>query len=423
MTKPTPKRAGPSALSPAIIAAMTPGVELSDPDHPGLRVRCNATSRVFFYRYRASDGALRQIKLGEFGAMTLAAARSALQKKKLEREQGVDPQIEKRKTRAESRRAREAVRVSSYTVADLVEHYVAEDLGKQKRGSEGERILRRELLPKLGARSAAALTRRELQDEVIRPTMARAPRVATQLLSRIRCAYAHGLEQGRLPDDHVSPTVGIKGAAQVRRKRALADGELATFLRWLPHSPYSQAVRDVLQLSLLTATRSGEIVAARWRDIDFERATWQQHDSKTGEPHLVMLSRQALELLQYRRELDKDFVFPSPKRKGHHIAQKAVGLAQYTARQATDDTAASDPLAAGWTTHDLRRSAATGLARLGCPRVVQDRILNHTDGSIAAIYDRHAYDGEAREWLQKWADRLTALTVPNVTAIDASRAA
>jgi hypothetical protein len=253
MTKPTPKRAGPSALSPAIIAAMTPGVELSDPDHPGLRVRCNATSRVFFYRYRASDGALRQIKLGEFGAMTLAAARSALQKKKLEREQGVDPQIEKRKTRAESRRAREAVRVSSYTVADLVEHYVAEDLGKQKRGSEGERILRRELLPKLGARSAAALTRRELQDEVIRPTMARAPRVATQLLSRIRCAYAHGLEQGRLPDDHVSPTVGIKGAAQVRRKRALADGELATFLRWLPHSPYSQAVRDVLQLSLLTA--------------------------------------------------------------------------------------------------------------------------------------------------------------------------
>lgn len=424
MTRHIPKPGDVKSLTPAIIAGMKPKVELSDPDNPGLRVRCTASgTKTFFYRYRAADDALRQIKLGEFGAMTLAGARSALAKKKLEREQGVDPQLEKRKVRAEATRAREATRVSGYTVADLIEHYIAEDLDKQKRGGEGERILRRELLPKLGARPAAVVTRRELQDEVIRPTMVRAPRVATQLLSRIRCAYAHGLEQGRLPDDHISPTVGIKGAAQVRRKRALGDGELAMFLRWLPRAPYSQAVRDVLQLSLLTATRSGEIVAARWRDIDFERATWQQHDSKTGEPHLVMLSRQAIELLTFRRELDKEFVFASPKRKGHPIAQKAVGLAQYTARQATDGATAADPLTTGWTTHDLRRSAATGLARLGCPRVVQDRILNHTDGSIAAIYDRHAYDDEARAWLQKWADHLSALTVPNVTAIDATRAA
>lgn len=413
MTKPIPKPTGAGALTSAIIAAMLPGVELSDPDHPGLRIRCNASSKVFFYRYRASDGALRQIKLGEFGAMTLAAARSALQKKKLERESGVDPQIEKRKARAEAVRARDATRATAYTVADLIEHYIAEDLGKQKRGVESERILRREFLPKLGARPAAAVTRRELQDEVIRPTMVRAPRVATQLLSRIRCAYAHGLEQGRLPDDHVSPTIGIKGAAQVRRKRALGDGELATFLRWLPHSPYSQAVRDVLMLSLLTASRSGEIVAARWRDIDMERGTWLQHETKNGEPHIVMLSRQAIELLKYRRELDKEFAFPSPKRRGQHINQKAVGLAQYTARQPGEGVAAADPLATGWTTHDLRRSVATGLARLGCARVVQDRILNHVDGSIGAIYDVHRYDDEARTWLQRWADHLTALTLTN----------
>lgn len=422
--KTTPDTGKPKTLTPAIIAAMAPGVELADPDNPGLRVRCTASGgKTFFYRYRAADGALRQIKLGEFGAMTLAGARSALAKKKLEREQGIDPQVAKRAARAEAMRVREATRISTYTVADLIEHYVAEDLEKQKRGSEGERILRRELLPKLGARPAAAVTRRELQDEVIRPAMARAPRVATQLLSRIRCAYAHGLEQGRLPDDHVSPTVGIKGASQVRRKRALGDGELTTFLRWLPHSPYSQAVRDVLMLSLLTASRSGEIVAARWRDIDLDRGTWVQHETKNGMPNTVMLSRQAVELLRYRREIDQDFVFPSPKRKGHHINQKAVGLAQYTARQPGDDRGAADPLATGWTTHDLRRSVATGLARLGCPRVVQDRVLNHVDSSIAAIYDIHRYDDEARAWLQRWGDHLIALTAPNVVAIDQGQAA
>lgn len=422
MPRPTQNAASSSPLTPAIITAMTPKMELADRDNPGLRVRCNASgTKTFFYRYRAPDGALRQIKLGEFGAMTLAGARSALQKKKLEREQGVDPQAAKRKARADAVRAREARRSAAYTVADLIEDYIAEDLGKQKRGDEGERILRRELLPKLGHRPAAAVTRRELQEEVIRPTMARAPRVATQLLSRIRCAFAHGLEQCRLPEDHVSPTVGIKGASQVRRKRAFGDAELATFLRWLPHSPYSQSIRDAMMLSLLTGARSGEVVAARWVDINFEHATWTQHETKNEVPHIVMLSRQAIDLLKYRRELDPDFVFPSPKRKGKHINQKAVGLAQYTARQSVDGiAAAADPLAAGWSVHDLRRTVATGLARLGCPRVVQDRIMNHVDNSIGAIYDVHTYDGEAKLWLQRWADRLDALTykVPPASAVE-----
>ncbi|MDR5743285.1 tyrosine-type recombinase/integrase [Caballeronia sp. LZ029] len=423
MTKPTPEKAARPTLTPAIIAAMQPGVELSDPDYPGLRVRCTGSgAKTFFYRYRGADGGLRQIKLGEFGAMTLAGARKALSVKKQEREQGIDPQMEKRKTREEAKRAREATRLTTYTVGDMVQHYIDEELDQQKRGGESVRLLNRELLPKLGARPAAAVTRKELQDLVIRPTMARAPRVATMLLSRIRCAYAHAAEQGRLPDDHVSPTVGIKGAAQVRRKRAFSDSEIAMFLRWLPNSPFSLSVRHALQLSLLTASRSGEIVSARWRDIDLDRGTWVMQETKNEEPHTVMLSRQALEILRYRRELHPDFVFPSPKRKDRHIAQKAIGLAQYEARQARDDQPAADPLAVSWTTHDLRRSAATGLARLGCPRVVQDRILNHVDGSVSAIYDQHRYDDEAREYLQRWADHLDALLVPNVTALDARAA-
>ena len=65
----------------------------------------------------------------------------------------------------------------------------------------------------------------------------------------------------------------------------------------------------------------------------------------------------------------------------------------------------------------MRRTAATGLAKLGCPRVVQDRILNHVDGSVNAIYDRHRYDAEARLWLQKWADYLEALTANKVLSL------
>jgi len=405
-------------LTPRIIADMRAGDECADPDHLGLRVRRTNAARVFFYRDWASDGALREIKPGEFGPMILAEARKALGRLKLERERGVDPQLQKQQVRTEARRKREAEKLASYTVENLVEDFVVEKLNKQKRGAEGARLLRRDLLPKLGDRAAAGLTRRELQDEVIRPMLKRAPRGGTYLLSRIRCAYAHAAEQGRIPDDFVFPTLGIKGAPQVRRKRFLSDAELAMFFKWLPQSPYSRAVRDALMEILLTACRPGEVVQGCWPDIDLERGIWTIRETKNGEPHDVMLSRQAVELFESRRGLDQMFVYPSPI-AGRHIGEKALGLAQYCARHEKNGAPRADPITVPWTVYDLRRTAATGLAKLGCPRVVQDRILNHVDGSVSAIYDRHRYDEEAREWLQRWADKLDSLRGNNVVMLHA----
>src|SRR5262249_44738079 len=87
-------------------------------------------------------------------------------------------------------------------------------------------------------------------------------------------------------------------------------------LKWLPHSPYSRTVRDALSLVLLTGCRSGEVVAALWRDIDLERGVWTIRETKNGEPHDVMLPRQAAELLRSRLGLDQVYVFPSPRGRG-----------------------------------------------------------------------------------------------------------
>jgi integrase len=410
----------PQPLTAAIIAYMKPGEERADAQCAGLRVRCSDSGRkIFFYRYRGRDGALRQIKLGEFDALTLAKARKAVERKRLEREEGKDPQLEKRKLKEVAARERAAQHQAAYTLEDMVNEYIEEVLDSQKRGAESARILRQDLLPVLGHRPALQITRRELQDEVIRPKMAKAPRVTTQLLSRIRCAYAYAIEQGRLPDEFLSPTLGIKGAPQVRRKRVLTDAELAKFLKWLPHSPYSRTVREALSLMLLTGCRSGEVVAAIWRDIDLDRGVWTIRETKNGEPHDVMLPKQAVELLKSRQGIDQVYVFPSP-RGGRHVAQKVLGFAQYYARQRDGDKPAPDPIEVPWTVHDRRRTVATGLAKLGCPRVVQDRILNHVDTSVAAIYDQHRYDSEARAWLQKWADYLEALTASNVVPLRAA---
>jgi Arm domain-containing DNA-binding protein len=114
---------------------------------PGLRVRCLARGkRVFFYRYRAQDGALREIRLGDVGALTLTKARDAALKRRLQRDQGKDPQLEKRKERAEATRKRIAEKQAAYTVSDLIEQYINEVLPMQKRGREAERLLRKDLL-------------------------------------------------------------------------------------------------------------------------------------------------------------------------------------------------------------------------------------------------------------------------------------
>ena len=181
---------------------------------------------------------------------------------------------------------------------------------------------------------------------------------------------------------------------------------------------HSQALFPIVQGSIYKDLRvqSAEFIAAQ------EQQGNAIGGLSVGEPHDVMLPRQAVELLNYRQGLDKVFVFPS-RIPGQPVAQKALGLAQYTARHADPESGVKDPIEVPWTVHDLRRTVATGLAKLGCPRVVQDRILNHVDNSVAAIYDRHRYNDEARAWLQKWADQLDALTVRNVVAISAAKAA
>jgi integrase len=60
--------------------------------------------------------------------------------------------------------------------------------------------------------------------------------------------------------------------------------------------------------------------------------------------------------------------------------------------------------------HDLRRTAATFMTSMGISRLVVSKILNHVESGVTAIYDRHSYDAEKREALEKWGQRLEEIT-------------
>lgn len=90
-----PVRGTSVELTQHIIAEMNPGNELSDAGCPRSSRALQWLWRFIFYRYRLTGGALRQVKLGEFGPLTLRATRVELTKRRLERERGFDPQREK----------------------------------------------------------------------------------------------------------------------------------------------------------------------------------------------------------------------------------------------------------------------------------------------------------------------------------------
>ena len=98
---------------------------------------------------------------------------------------------------------------------------------------------------------------------------------------------------------------------------------------------------------------------------------------------------------------DSALLFPSP-RGGEVMTETAIDRAVRNNREVFKID--------HWTPHDLRRTAASLCAGLGVDRLVIKKILNHTDSDITAVYDRHGYDKEKQQALNKWGRELQTIT-------------
>ena len=204
------------------------------------------------------------------------------------------------------------------------------------------------------------------------------------------------------------------------RDRVLSDDEI----RWLwqscdeigwPFGPYSK-------LLLLTAQRRDEVTRLEWPELDFETWTWTipAQRVKNGRLHEVQLSQEALDVLRSLPRVGERWVFSTDGEKpiaGFSNAKLRLDRAMLKA--------AGKPLP-HWTFHDLRRTAATGMARMNFPPHVVDKILNHASGTIrgvAAVYNRFAYVDERRAALDAWGRYVQGLTTKapaNVVTLRAS---
>lgn len=376
-----------------------------DPPFDGLRLKANKNnSKTWIYRYRTKppEKKLKQMKLGAYPQMSLAEAREEVQKQKSIRFTHDDPAIYKKECDLQAKLERQLKEQEMMPLGQLVDKYLAIEISnkdiKEKTHKEIRRMLNMPELDELKAQSVIEIQRVNLYEMLVDLMNTRTPGVAERVRQRLKDVFEFGLNSGYLPNDFQIP-VPTKQLAKTsnKRERVLTSDEIKKLLAWMPDSKLPDTAKKVIMIALLTGCRSGEIVAARWQDINFENAEWNIPDTKNKCPHKVFLSDQVKSIFQNIPKGKREWVFPSKSKTGH-LGQKAVGDPIGKFRE--------DLGIPHWSIHDLRRTFATGVASLGAERTVVRRLLNHTGGSVPDIYDRHSYDGDARRYWGLWADKI-----------------
>jgi integrase len=248
----------------------------------------------------------------------------------------------------------------------------------------------------------------------------RGPYTSNRTRAALRVLFGWAVGEGKVT---TNPVAGVKPVGEEqKRDRVLTDAELVTFWHGTAKLAYPWAA--FLQVLALTAQRCGEVAWMRRRDLvlDGEKPMWTlpREATKADRIHDVPLSPWVVEILKTTPKHDKcDFVFTTDGKKPINSAsQLKVRLDKKMAevlREAAKETGDDPAKVEAWRFHDLRRTATSGMARLGTAPHVAAAVLNHAPASsqgVTSIYNRYRYGDERRAALTAWARYVEALVHP-----------
>ena len=395
------------------------GARLELPDRDGLSLRVSQrgvmTWSVVFRvqgegqaggaRRDRLSGDKRRITLGEYPLISLAEAREkALTVRRLART-GANP--------AETLRPKQKVVTR---VRDLVERYGTEQLTRNTRvGKNVEKLLALHIAPRWGDRELSSITRTDfiaLLEAVRQPnkvtvksargsyeTTRSDPGAAAEVRKWVRAMFQFAFDVELLPDN---PLASVRNRdRQKPRSRVLIMEELGVVWKAASSMPFPWG--PYFRLIMLTGDRRGEWANAQkgWLTADRTRLEIPATEYKTGRVQVVPLSRQA-------RKVVEDM--PNPE-FGPYLLSSVGGakpISDFSGAKAKLDGLISltEGTLAKWVVHDLRRSMATHMERLGVPPHIIEVCLGHTLKGIGATYRQYSYLPEKAAALQLWADEL-----------------
>ncbi len=359
------------------------------------------------------DGKQRRMTIGAYPALSTALARTKMLP--------IHQAISEGRNPAEEKKAAKAERIEAYasgTIAAVAETYMAAiKIGKHKRNGRPLRDgsirnhaqAARTIIPMIGGRPMKDLTRRELEGVIVTIETDQSAGTARLVHSFLSGLYGYAIWQDIVT---VNPMVAIAKATPEARETVATPAQMAALFKALDDEPpVSAGLVMALKLCAFTAQRAGEVAGITMAELDLDRQIWTIPGSRTKNhrSHVVPLSDKAVELIRSQigdnAKTASAALFPSPTDASVPVTPKALTRAFVRMRATAADLD-------GLRLHDLRRTAATNMAQAGVPTSHISRVLNHTDGTgaaVTAVYNRYDYLDEKRAALDTWASKLDAM--------------
>ncbi|MBL6934275.1 MAG: integrase arm-type DNA-binding domain-containing protein [Alphaproteobacteria bacterium] len=346
--------------------------------------------KTFLVQYRPGGRhtPTRKVFIGPYGKVTPHKARREATRFLGLVADGKDPALEKRQARQ---------RAITDRLSDVVEEFLKKHAAKNRSVKEVERIFRHDVIPEWEKRSIHDIGKRDIIHLVEKIEGRGAPVMAKRLLAHLRKFFNWCVSRDYL---QVSPCSGVATSYREKaRHRVLTDDELVDIIN--AARQIGGIYGGIVQLLVYTAQRRAEVSELRWEELDLDQSLWTLPGERTknGKPHFIHLSEQAMEVL---KDIPKvgEFVFTTNGRTPFSGFSKAK-------RQLDELSTVSD-----WRLHDIRRTATTGIAHLGIPPHIADKVLNHQGGTIsgvAAVYQRHDFLEERKTALDAWGNYVQSL--------------
>jgi integrase len=379
-----------------------------DGEQRGLGVRVTARGGKSYVAQYTFAGSKRRVPLGSCSAISLAAAREAVRAILGDAARGVD-------TAAERKEARLKAAADGLTLADLIDQWDKLHLSAKRanysRAATGS--LRRSFAHHLD-KPAAAVDRSAVVRVLDGLSKDDKIAMAGALARHGSALYGWAIRRGTLSGN---PFERVPVAPTVRRERVVSDDEIN---RIWAGTEGPGAFNGIVRMLMLTGQRREEVARMKWDEITPDLSVWTIPTSraKNGIAHVVPLSPQAQTVLRAAPRINRgsnddspDLVFPG---------EPGVFSGWSKSKARLDGRIGVN----GWTLHDLRRTTATGLQKLGVRLEVTESVLNHVSGSragVTGIYQRHDWAEEKRAALNAWGEHIAVIVEGRTAANNVTR--
>jgi integrase len=343
---------------------------VKDTQVKGLRVMVYPTGVKTFILCRKIKRSSERIKIGRCDDITIMMARKQAEKLNAFIALGGNPSQERSEERKE------------INFKELYEHYYNQyAVPHTKRPDQNRKMIDYHIIPAIGR-----LKLREVTPERIRKLHAHMGKHsghggANRVVNLVSAVFNFGIKNGY--HKMANPCYGLTKFRETSRDRFLSRTELKSFFESLSFE--DQLYQDYFSILLFTGARKSNVLAMRWKDLDFDLKRWRipESETKNGEVNTVGLSDKSIEILTRRKQsqdelnIQSPYVFPSTGASGY-LNDPKKAFDRIKKRIGVKDIRM----------HDLRRTLASYMAISGVSLPIIGRALNHKSQVSTAIYAR-----------------------------------